>query len=760
MIKEIKVAGIVKRGQQPIIQDNHDDANGKGSSSSIVVVLNHHHDPPKTTKEFQPYPLNVPASSPLTDMEYKCQILSQLKEDIQTLNKNDLSLEHHFEMFDHLRELLHRISNRIFMKPAKNEMYLCGGLKTLCLLFNQLAVYMFRGTKNEHNSKMWKLFEEILSECSFILYKMAEHAKARKVMLLSGILYSIWGVIQQLCAISAAENNAENALLSENKKFYKLKMNYNAAVESSIVHMDDVMELLSSGMSLSADFAELLKSANRSLFGDSNETEVSQRAEEVDNFGLQCCDVFIGTFDLPLETWTQETFNEFVRTNTNPQYFIRMNDFDINLHGIILQTRTKDFLEKFFVKWNFENSHGDSNADQKSNQVFGFYILKKDQNISRFSLLKFIQVVYTDSLVISSKDIDILRKEFDAATKEEHKKEDDSTIRIFSVDSMLKEQGLLLLLDSLKNESTKEAILHSLNMGYSNHHAERNQDEESLFDEFDEQLVKQEWEIISKTRRDRHEEELLFSRKDAIKRNAIQTGGLEQDMTELFISITEEDESSASDVVIQTECNELGAIDLEILSSDAYHTKYLKFVKKVLLPTRQRGGVFAHRCILAARSEYMRKVFKYECTPKCLSIVEGVESNIENVIDCSVKTIEIPNFSYSTLFLVLQFIYCGQNVLKTLANVSLTTSTDDVSDIYRKKLTNQPLIPETFIECLIASDLFLLYGLKKFAEQQIIQQLNETSNQPQDKEFLVNLYNISQLYNSDPLKEKCEQLLN
>jgi len=229
---------------------------------------------------------------------------------------------------------------------------------------------------------------------------------------------------------------------------------------------------------------------------------------------------------------------------------------------------------------------------------------------------------------------------------------------------------------------------------------------------------------------------------------------IDEDFCQLYknlISCTEEELDNLyhikPDVDIGSETRELGEVDHE-LSNNATHSD---FFTNVVVKIQERG-LLLHRCILAARSEYLRKVFKYETMPKCPAIVDGIDPSLQEnqcIIDHSVKRIDIANFSLSTLMVICQYIYCGINMLKLNDN---------------QHLLPIPSLVETHVECLMASELFLLYELKKYIEQQIISQINimstDHSSEESFKEFVCGIANLAHTYNADLLKERCSDLMS
>lgn len=340
--------------------------------------------PTSSTEElitnFTKIPVTRPSSSPMSDMVYRCHVVEQLKD---LLNNEKALMKRNLDFVENLKDVIHRISNTIGMRQNKNDVFRCGGLKMICLLFNQLASYTFDDlTEETVKQKPWKELEETISDISYILYKMAEHTRARAVMITTGVIYSMWTVAQRFTNIlelfftDKSTNTTERPIA----RFYRLRLEANQQIESAIYHMNEIIELLSSELSLSSDLTDLFKSANRHLNSATTDEE-----EEVDSFGLQSCDVFLGFVDLPLTEWSQKGFEMFLENNTNPSLNLSLSDFDLNLHSSIINARTNEFLDRFFVKWNF---------DKSENQKAGFYLLKRDQGIGKFVLQKFCQLLY------------------------------------------------------------------------------------------------------------------------------------------------------------------------------------------------------------------------------------------------------------------------------------------------------------------------------------------------------------------------------
>jgi len=379
------------------------------------------------------------------------------------------------------------------------------------------------------------------------------------------------------------------------------------------------------------------------------------------------------------------------------------NDFSINSHYIILDTRAPDFLTRHCTKWDPLTG-----SLEKGLKGPGYYVV--DADISRFSTLKFLQVVYTDKIAISSKELDQVR----IRQKSENPK---------PYEQILISEGFPKLISTLKNEGTKKYVLQFIENGSFMY---TNVSTQSLFDEFDEKLLEDEYNYFFGKANARYyyqpKDDAIdtfntefLRRKQKIKDHAASHKHLEEDFLVLFqrlicthfevetVPLQDSMQEFYPDIKVMTDAEDLQEIDNILEESMQNNQLY-----DAILHSR---GFYVHRAILCARSEYFKKVLQYETEER--SSLIGI---------C-----KLHNVSLSTLAGVFQYIYSG---------------------IKEEEIG---MFTENLVECFIASDLFLLFGLKKYTEQKICSHITE--------ENVEDLYSISIVYNSEIMKAKCVQIM-
>ncbi|EFC46062.1 predicted protein, partial [Naegleria gruberi] len=374
------------------------------------------------------------------------------------------------------------------------------------------------------------------------------------------------------------------------------------------------------------------------------------------------------------------------------------NNFPIQLHYSIIISRTSNFLSDFCVKWDPTTGQVVENSKNP-----GFYLMK-DSNISWYALLKFVQLLYTDKISVC---------------KEERERELKNRNSIF--ESKLVSEGFPRLLTTLRNQKTRENAINCMSTLTSMEDHEEC-DNGGLFDEFDNELVNDElnyffgkplnyW-YLPKPKENNFSTDFL-RKKEKIRQQAILLSGLEQDLGSLYVEMISSQTFKAEEAkalsfypnVKVMLADTLGEID-HILEE---HINSIPVLKNII----DCKGFYLHKSILATRSEFMKKLMQYD--------LEQTENGMDVVY--------INNFSLSTLFTVFQFMYGG------LSEEGFPL-----------------LFTENLVECFLAADMFLLFGLKKYAEQKICEQITLESVQ--------DLYHISIIYNSDLIKDKCIEIMS
>lgn len=243
--------------------------------------------------------------------------------------------------------LVSKISKRIFSRDERNAFYVCKVLNLLCNMMTRLAPAL-----NDCEE-----YSQIVDELAFILYKFAEHAKARYVMLATGVFYSLWMVAQ------SSKNDA------------------------TIVHVNEVMELLGGALSMGFDLGNLLVHSNKY----SRDVEYLKSTLSAYGEAESTADTS-GSFP--------DTFIGF--SNNESEIYVTENDFNVSVHYAIVSSRS-NFLSKNCLKWN-----PTTNVLSTHETGPGYYLLV-DPDISWYALLKFLQIIYSDKLSASLEETKKLR---------------------------------------------------------------------------------------------------------------------------------------------------------------------------------------------------------------------------------------------------------------------------------------------------------------------------------------------------------------
>ncbi|KAG2393670.1 hypothetical protein C9374_007201 [Naegleria lovaniensis] len=592
---------------------------------------------------------------------------------LSTAEKLTLELSKHYEAFKHSYDrgeslaavvvLVSKISKLIFNREERNAFYLCKGLNLFCTLMSRMAPAM-----NDCEE-----YSQIVDELAFILYKFAEHAKARYVMLATGVFYSLWLVAQ------ASKNSA------------------------TIVHVNEAMELLGGAISMGFDLGNLLVHSNKhspDVEFLKSTLSVYGEAEYVVDTSYGCFpDTFIG-------------FSESYATSVSE------NDFNVSVHYAIVSSRS-NFLSNNCFKWNPR-----TNVLSPNETGPGYYLLI-DPEISWYAVLKFMQVIYSDKLSASYEESKTLRP------KEE-------SLKNFSLEQKLISEGFPKLLSTLYNEKTRTNATNCLeSLGETNDESVVAM--QSLFDDFDEQLLKDEMNFFfgkpvnytyyyyfamtttpppptnTVTKPNTYTTDFL-KRKTKIRQHAIVLNGIEDDLSTLFNNLVRtcfERDGIINEVAVDTFYPDIKiTTDIEDLQEIDYILQEELENNPLFANVLECKGFYLHKSILSSRSEFFKKLLQYDG-----------KSNEDSK---AYPICHINNFSLSTLFIVFQFIYGG----------------------LREDMT---MYTENLVEVFVASDLFLLYGLKKFCEQKICETITE--------ENVEQLYAISIIYNSELIRDKCKVLM-
>ncbi|KAL9658552.1 hypothetical protein ABK040_006091 [Willaertia magna] len=582
-----------------------------------------------------------------------------------------------------------KLSKLIFRKENRNDFYLSDGLSIICQILREFSSISTNNnnisTNNENlnneNTTKTELIENILDNSLFILYKMSEHTKARNFLLMNGIFYTLWFITLH---------------------FKKIKnLNF---------HANEIMELLGGEISLGFELGNLLYLTNcnvlQSIFLQNN---VMDDCNNNENNNLQQLDSNANVF---IKLINDKDF-------LNDEIYLSEESFDIKCHFIILKSRCPPFLQNMCKKWNPLTNEILSNQNGP-----GYYLLINEK-ITRFSFFKFLQIIYTDKITIAPQEILSLQK----LKKLNNNHNTDSELNI-SIDSCLLNEGFPQLLTFLKNDKTKIMISDMLNSNFfdkSTNYLIENTTKNSLFDKFDEELLNDElnfffglkpgqtlpyyWMSQPQKKLDYSGE--FLKRKEKIKKFANQAISLEEDLSDTFREMIivnpfqhdipfdslqnndlNNDLQFYPDIILTSENEDFGEIDYLILDKLQENTT-LQFILK-------EKCFYVHKAILISRSEFLKKLFQYE-EPY------GIKNNLQ--------IFTVKNISLSSLFIILQYMYCGV------------------------KENNSILYNECLVECFLQADLFLLFGLKKYLEQEICKNIV--------MENVLDLYYLAYDYNAE-----------
>jgi len=640
-------------------------------------------------------------------MKDKCNQLMAYYQELESIFSDvepaEDVIRNNLQLFQKVEELIRPLSYKMLSIENRNYFFLYQGIRAVCKLLVHLSSYVSAIIDKENEYA--KLIVKSISAISFLLYKLSEHGKARQQMLEENIFPSMWLVLQEFSKKMQRERLQHSEVKLTIETLQTL-FPMDADMKSISYHFGEVMDLLGDGTTIYEELKMLLYSANQRHY--KSDIKIS------DPFGASCADFFLAVVDLPEELLelSQKEFNLYLKSSNTR---IELEDFDIKAHFPILKSRLKEqFFKDYLFKWN----------DDSEDITPGFYIFKKG-NASRLQIVKFLELVYTDSMKISSLDTEVIH---DLATCLEKKtSEVDETLR----------NNLLEMIHYLKRSESKKQAERAITQKVSDGDTAK-----TMLDDFDIENICKIIQVTS-TFNISHNMGAIVDveneRKKNTKKQSLVMLPITIDIYSLFTSAMEREKYSAADILLTTFDGEKTEIDQLVDSNCKTDSNIRGFVKSIMT----NNGLPLHRCILSARSDYLKKVFQYEFPPKCAALLD-MNSHSDHLINTEQSPFPIADLSYYSVYIMFKYIYGGTTAVAT-----------------------SPVPVECLVEIFVASDLYLLFGLKRYSEDLIIdwiKQLNFTSQHAKfedstEYELLHELYELAIIYNAPTLKQECHDAI-
>ena len=357
-----------------------------------------------------------------------------------------------------------------------------------------------------------------------------------------------------------------------------------------------------------------------------------------EKIGRFTSDVHFAIINIPeLLDWSPDEFNQYI---SQSNLRLCVEDFDIHTHYPIIKARTRSkFLHSSnAVKWNPQTG-----LVENENSHFGpgYYILRGDHHpTNTLALVKFIQFLYCEGIKKYQTDYDYLNglvssnlslsdQQNEIKRKESEMCDSLVSFNIFQNDTSSK------LLQTLVPQYKSSGIRSSVSQVYG-----------CIFDDTDKKLFALHRIysplFISQNQVDNYKKAYIKSLSTQKKISSISS-----DFVGYF---SNEQMKSEQKYDIQLKCNG-NIVDEEIKSNNVN----IQF-NDILSSFTEEGGISSHRCILACRSEYLRKVLEYE------SISHNNATGMDEFF--------IQNISATTLYIINRYMYCGVSVF---ANKKLPT---------------------------------------------------------------------------------------
>ncbi|KAF0973660.1 hypothetical protein FDP41_007047 [Naegleria fowleri] len=643
--------------------------------------------------------------SPVLNSEWKrrCEKLEQLKDEfLRTFFSHEdvalqESIEINYDLIVNLEDCLHRCGNLLFHYEDKNYFFLYSGLDHAC----KICLHAFRLLPSieskSSDDKCQIIMDKLFSTLSYIFFKLSKYSRGRLVLNSHSMFHILWSIEQSYLAKARRTARTQSTL-------FKVDVLFNPDVESLLYHIRETMTVLHHDQVMNEEYFMLLTSANKQWFNDST---VTVEMKLVDNFGSETVDVFIAVLDIPeLKEWNQFNFNNYMKSSNMT---LQLEDFDIRAHFSIVASRTGTrFLNlDYFVKWESRTNHEQKNQFHEISTP-GYYILRQDKNISKLALMKFLEFIYTDTFSKLSQDVDFMEKQAKALEISIDECEEQLVRNMNQLGSCLSnptsKQTLKMISETFPSQKvSRMGILSGSQFN-------------SLYDSIDVDMYCVELYNMSPYNSPlKYEPISLLSKGNCVEHD-------------LFCNAFQQSERMFSDL------NIIPNVACDLIDSCITNEYYKKAVETFV----RKGHLSVHKCILAARSEYLRKVFQYEC-PTVLDESNGTEHIINR------ENFHIENLSFTSLFIITKYIYGGLGVF-----------------------TQHAIPVECLVEIFVAADMYLLFPLKKYVEELIVEYVKNVKlpkglknpSENENSRIVQEVYELSIIYNSYQLKHECSKLLS
>ncbi|KAG2378547.1 hypothetical protein C9374_008186 [Naegleria lovaniensis] len=646
--------------------------------------------------------------SPDVNKEWKqrCEKLDKIKDEfLQVPIQQDAlysTIESNYDLIVNLEDCLHRCGNVLFHYEDKNYFFLYSGLDMACKIMLH-AFHLLPGVETKPSTdKCQIIMDKLFSTLSYIFFKLSKYARARLVLNSHSIFQILWSIEQSYLTKVRRSARTQSTL-------FKVDTLFNPDVESLLYHISETMTVLHHDQAMNQDYFLLLISVNKQWFyHDTSALEVNQ----VDSFGGETPDVFIAVLDIPdLTQWNQSNFDNYMNS---ANLTLQPEDFDIRAHFPVVASRTGTrFLNlDYFVKWN-ANSRFAEKCYQSGQEIStpGYYILRQDKNISKLALMKFLEFIYTDKFSKLSEDVTFMEKQARARELSVEEIEEELVRNLNQLGSSLSNQSSRQTLNMITEHFPSQRVTRTGVMSGSQFN--------SLYDSIDLDMYCVELYNSSPFHTPLKYEATSLKAKD---------NRVEQD---LFGHAFQQSEKMYPDLHV------IPNVACDLIDSSITNEYYKKMVDRCI----QKGYMAMHKCIIAARSEYLRKVFQYECKG---SLMNDESTNSAQAHDY-IEDFHIENLSFTSLYIIMQYTYGGLGVF-----------------------TEHTIPVECLVEVFVAADMYLLFPLKKHVEELMVDYVNnvqlpqglKSPSEHEDSAILQEVYELSIIYNSYSLKNECFKLLS